>query len=203
LVNNPKLIGSLVSTAWGSAGISMHTMLGNLIVARPRQIASTSNFFQLIDPSAGGWTEWSVTAGYSPTNKNYLAGTTIWPPFRGTGLAVELYNSAVRGNYYPIFGLPSGVHGAAFCPTGQPWCNAVLSNSNPNSNPVSIVFPNGSKPPTRGKTVLYTNGMADNNEATNSIYIGSLPGGVSLSGQQVSFTAPPLSALVLLGGPTP
>ena len=42
------------------------------------------------------------------------------------------------------------------------------------------------------------NGISDNNEATNTVTIGRLKGGVSVNGQVVSFTMPAFSAVALL-----
>jgi hypothetical protein len=67
---------------------------------------------------------------------------------------------------------------------------------------VTITFPTGSMPSV-GTTINYVNGLADNNEATNTVTIGVLKGGVSVSGQKASFTMPGFSAVALLQGTTP
>ena len=45
--------------------------------------------------------------------------------------------------------------------------------------------------PQTAETVLYTNGITDNSENSNDVYVGELPGGLSISGQNVTLTLPP------------
>jgi hypothetical protein len=52
--------------------------------------------------------------------------------------------------------------------------------------------------PSAAASVNFLNGLSDNNEATNTVTIGRLKGGVSVSGQIVNFTIPAFSAVVLL-----
>jgi hypothetical protein len=191
-------IASQLGAGWGSAGIGMQTLILALTYAPNNQKLSTTNAWQLVQDSYNGVNEFGLTPGNWGTNKDFAP---VWPWLRPEALTIELYNSAVQGNYYPISGLPSGIHGAAFCPTGQAHCNVALSNANSSPTPVSITFPTDTTVPTAGKTVLYTKGMADNNEASNSVSIGNLPDGVSQDGQQVSFTAPAFSAVALLTDP--
>jgi hypothetical protein len=188
------MIASQLGAGWGSAGIGMQTLILALTYPPAHQALSITNAWQLVQDSFNDVKEFGLVPANWGTNEDFAP---VWPWLRPEALAIELYNSAVQGNYYPISGLPSGVYGAAFCPTGQAQCNVALSNSHSSSTAVSITFPSGTTVPTVGKTVLYTNGMADNNEASNSVYIGSLPGGVSQSDQQVSFTAPAFSAVVV------
>lgn len=89
--------------------------------------------------------------------------------------------------------------------TGTKW-SAALSNGNSTSSSVTLTFPSGIVP-TVAETVLSSgsNGLADNNEATSTLTIGNLSGGVTYSGQQASLTLPAYSAVVLLqsGASTP
>ena len=57
--------------------------------------------------------------------------------------------------------------------------------------------------PRVGTTINYVKGMADNNEATNTVTIGSLKDGVSINGQVLSLTMPAFSAVALLGEAIP
>jgi hypothetical protein len=198
-------LSSEINVGYGGAALVMADMIEALTYLPSTGTFITANQFTLAQANDGhGSDQWGMTPGNYGTNKDFAPA---WPWLRSGGLAEALYNSTVQGNYYAISGLPSGVYGAAFCHTGQAQCKVALANSNSSSTAVSITFPSGTAAPTAGKTVLYTYGMGDNNEASNSVYIGSLPGGVSQSGKQVSFTAPAFSAVALLAGtsrsPTP
>jgi hypothetical protein len=62
---------------------------------------------------------------------------------------------------------------------------------------LTIAFPDGTVP-SIGATINYAKAMSDNNEATNTVTIGRLKGGVSIDGKVVSFTMPAFSAVALL-----
>jgi hypothetical protein len=187
------------TVAWSSAAVAVANIIEALALPPSGHAISTTEFFQLAQSGWGGQEVWGILPGNWGTNKDFAP---TWPWLRPQGLGLELYNSAVQGNYYPISGLPSRVVGVAFCPTGQARCNAVVVNENSTSTSMSITFPSGSTAPAVSKTVLYTNSNADTNEDGNYVHIGNLSGGVSQSGQQISFTAPAFSAVALLAGAT-
>ena len=190
---------STVLVGWGGAAQYMLALLKMQVApsgATPRTVGSMA--FNLLQNSNGGVDEWGITPGQWGLNKSFAP---VWPWYRGSGLGLKLYNLAVgtNQNYYPISNLPAGVVGAAFCPTGQATCNVALVNENTAAIAGEILtFPNGTTVPTVGKTVLYTSGMTDNNEGTNSLTISALPGGVSVSGQQITFTLPALAAVAIM-----
>jgi hypothetical protein len=188
-------IASQTGAGWGSAGVGMQTLVLALSYPPKDQAMPVTNAWQLVQDSFNGVNQFGLTPGNWGTNKHFAP---VWPWLRPEALAIELYNRAVQGDYHPCTGAPSGVHCAAFYHAGMSQPQVALSNANSSSTPVTIIFPSGTRPPTVGKTVLYTRGMADNNEASNSVHIGNLPGGVTVAGQQVSFTAPAFSALALL-----
>jgi hypothetical protein len=108
---------------------------------------------------------------------------------------MTLANRVIGGDYHPInTSNLSGVYGAAFKDSGG-W-SALLSNSNNIPVTIRITFPSGTLPSV-GETVLYTNTMADNNENSNSVAIGALPGGIVASTQTMTVTLPPLSLVAL------
>jgi len=47
------------------------------------------------------------------------------------------------------------------------------------------------------ETVLYTNGITDNAENSNDVYVGALPGGLITSAQNVTLTLPPFSIIAI------
>jgi hypothetical protein len=108
---------------------------------------------------------------------------------------MALANRAIADVYYPMDTSNfTGVYGAAF-KSGHGW-SALLSNSNNRGITIQVVFPDG-KLPSIGETVLYSNTLADNNENSDSVKIGSLSGGIAVTGQNVTFTLPPLSLVAL------
>ena len=85
------------------------------------------------------------------------------------------------------------------------YANAFENNGNwsvtlTNRNDFSVLdsFPPSGNLPATAETVLYTNGITDNNENSNSVTIGPLPGGISVTGNTVTLTLPPLSVVSLL-----
>jgi hypothetical protein len=171
----------------------MQTLILALSVPPVKQAVGTTNAWSLTQENNAGVDEFGLIPGNWGTNQNFAP---VWPWLRPEALGIELYNSAVQGDYHACPGAPSEVYCAAFYANGT--YQVALSNANSSATAVTITFPSGTIPPTVGKTVLYTKGMADNNEASNSVYIGKLPGTVTRSGQQVSFTAPAFSAVALL-----
>jgi len=202
---NPKLLGSQVGAGWGGAGVAMQTFLTAVSAAPAAQAISTNNHWQLAQTENSGYLEFGVLASYGGTDKDFAP---VWPWLRPSSLGAKLYNTAVGSgqNYYACTGAPPGITCAAFCSPGQSNCNLALANSNTSSTSVSVAFPPGTTAPPLGYTVLYSSGMTDNNENSNSVTIGELPGGVTVTAQTANFTAPPLSAVVLLEStpvPTP
>ena len=47
------------------------------------------------------------------------------------------------------------------------------------------------------ETVLNTNGITDNAENSNDVYVGALPGGLSTSGTNVTLTLPAYSVVAI------
>lgn len=126
------------------------------------------------------------------------------PPFphlRPIALGEEVVNSAMGGSYYPVT-MPGGVDGvyANAFENGGNW-SAVLVNSNPCALGLTLQFPATGTLPGTTETVLYTNGITDNNENSNNVTIGALPGGLRISGRSVTLTLPP-DAVVALDPPS-
>jgi hypothetical protein len=120
-----------------------------------------------------------------------------FPHIRPIGLGMAVVNSAMAGSYYPVdTSSISNVYANAF-QNNDNW-SAVLTNGNDSSVQVTLQFPSSGNLPASAETVLYTNGITDNNENSNSVTIGALPGGISVSGTNVTVTLPPLSVVSLL-----
>jgi hypothetical protein len=120
-----------------------------------------------------------------------------FPHMRPIGWAQALLNRAIGGAYYQMdTSAWPGVYGAAFNQNGS-W-SAVLSNSNNSSVTFEVTFPSGGTLPTQAQTVLYTNGLADNDEDSNSVTIGALPGGIATAGTTLTITLPPFGVVALL-----
>jgi hypothetical protein len=125
-----------------------------------------------------------------------------FPHMRPIGWAQALLNRAIGGAYHKMDTSNwSGVYGAAFNQSGS-W-SAILSNSNNSSISFQLSFPAGGTLPAKAETVLYTSGLADNDENSNSVTIGALPGGFSISGTTLTLTLPPFSAVALLPASAP
>jgi hypothetical protein len=114
-----------------------------------------------------------------------------------------LLNSAIPNgaSLYPITTAPTGVMGSAFLASGQ-WRAAIVNENNATQD-LTVVFPTGTVPG-QANTTLYTNGITDNDEFSNDVFNGPVPGGVTVSGQTVRLTLQPISLTVLLpaAGPT-
>ena len=125
-----------------------------------------------------------------------------FPHMRPIGWAQALLNRAIGGAYHKMDTSNwSGVYGAAFNQSGS-W-SAILSNSNNASVSFQVSFPAGGTLPAKAETVLYTSGLADNDENSNAVTIGPLPGAISISGTTLSLTLPPFSAVALLPASAP
>ena len=204
-----KTLSSEVNAGWGGASIAMQTFILGLTVPPPAQAWVAQHLFQLNQPNNAGVFRFSATAAYSGTDENFAP---VWPWLNGQGLGLELYNKAVvvdsdqNGDYHAVTGLPSGVYCAAFAHSSTNNYQLACVNTNTTPTAVSVAFPSGANVPTIADTVNYTNGMADNNENSASLSIGSLSGGVSYNGQTGTFTIPALGTVALLtssGSPTP
>ena len=139
---------------------------------------------------------WGIThdfdANFGPT----------FPHLRPIGWAQALLNRAIGGAYYQIDTSQwPGVYAAAFNQNGS-W-SAIVSNSNNAAVTFKVTFPAGGSLPSQAQTVLYTNGIADNNENSNSVTIGPLPGGISTANNTLSVTLPPFALAALLPAATP
>jgi hypothetical protein len=199
-----NLLSSQVNAGWGGAGIGMQTLLLALTTASPAQAVSTTNQFQLSEPSYNGFLMWSTVAGYAGTDEDFAP---VWPWLRPIGQAVELYNDAVQvngtdGDYHACTGAPSGVICAAFYNSSTNAYQLALVNTNTSNTSFSVTFPGGTTVPKVGEAINYSSGMTDNNENSNSVTIGALSGGLSYSGQTATLTIPALAAVALLSGTT-
>lgn len=191
------LAASQANVGWASAGIEMQALLQMLTVPNVAQAGDITNTFVLNSSGNGGVDLWGITPGSWGLSSAFAP---VFPWYRPAGLAIELYNRAVRGDYHVCAGAPSGISCAAFSSGGK-W-TAALTNANSTTTSVTITFPTGTVPSV-GTTINYLNGLSDNNEATNTVTIGSLKAGVSVNGQVASFTMPAFSAVALLQGATP
>ena len=126
--------------------------------------------------------------GASCTDFDSDFGPTF-PHLRPIALGMEVVNSAIGGSYHPVDGMASGTYANAFL-QGTDW-SAVLVNSTSTSAAGTITFPPGTVPASC-KTVHYTNGIRDNNENSNSVYVGSCTS-FSCSGQTCKYNLPPFS----------
>jgi hypothetical protein len=125
-----------------------------------------------------------------------------FPHIRPEGLGMAVLNSAMAGSYYPVnTSAISNVYANAFQNNGY-W-KAALTNANDYNVQLALQFPSTATLPSSAQTVHYTNGITDNNEDSNSVTIGPLPGGISISGNTVTLTLPPLSVVALLPPATP
>jgi hypothetical protein len=186
------LAASQANVGWASAGIEMYTLLQMLTVPNVPQAGDVTNTFILNQNGFNGVDFWGITPGNWGLSSAFAP---IYPWYRPAGLAIQLYNRAIRGDYHACTGAPSDVVCAAFLAGGN-W-TASLANANGTDTQVTITFPQGTVPSV-GETINHVRGLADNNEATNTVTIGSLRGDVSVKGQEVSFTMPAFSAVALL-----
>ena len=175
----------------GAGGINSGTLY-------PMPAQNTFNFAQLeyTTPGAGCPSGHGTTSAlWGVVHDLDSAFGAAFPHIRPIGWAMALANRAITDAYYPMDTSNfTGVYGAAF-KSGHGW-SALLSNSNNRGITIQVVFPNG-KLPSIGETVLYSNTLADNNENSDSVKIGSLSGGIAVTGQKVTFTLPPLSLVAI------
>ena len=70
---------------------------------------------------------------------------------------------------------------------------------NTTASPITLTveFPASGTMPQTAEAVLNTNGITDNAENSNDVYVAALPGGLSTSGQNVTLTLPPFSVVAI------
>jgi hypothetical protein len=114
---------------------------------------------------------------------------------RPTGLAVELANMAIAGDFYPVnTSAYPGISGAAFLSGGR-W-TGLFSNGTSSYQSINLTFPQGALPTTL-KQLAYAKGPTDVNERSSLVSIAS--GRItSVGDNQVSFAIPPWGAVALL-----
>jgi hypothetical protein len=194
-----KLLSSEVNEGYGGAELGLQDLLYALTIPNPAQAITTTNFFQFFNDPNQGVLQWNAVAGWSGTTREFAP---VWPQLTPVALGLELYNMVIGTgrDYHACTGAPAGIICAAFYNGETNTYQLALANSDQIDTAVSVTFPNGTVVPMNAQTVLYTKGMADNNQNSDSVRIGHLPGGVSVSGQRISFTAQALSAVALLSG---
>jgi hypothetical protein len=117
-----------------------------------------------------------------------------FPHLRPIAMAEEVVNSAIGGAYYPVKA-PSGTVINAYQNAGA-W-SAALVNTTAAPITVTVQFPSSGTMPQTAEAVLNTNGIADNSENSNAVFVGALPGGLATSGQNVTLTLPPYSVVAI------
>jgi hypothetical protein len=117
-----------------------------------------------------------------------------FPHLRPIAMGEEVVNSAIGGAYYPVTA-PSGAVINAYLNAGA-W-SAALVNTTASPITLTVQFPSSGAMPQTAETVLNTNGITDNSENSNAVYVGALPGGLSTSGQNVTLTLPPYSVVAI------
>jgi hypothetical protein len=117
-----------------------------------------------------------------------------FPHLRPIAQGMEVVNSAIGGAYYPVKA-PGGTVINAYQNAGA-W-SAALVNTTASPITLTVEFPASGSVPQTAEAVLYTNGIADNAENSNDVYVGALPGGLTTSGQNVTLTLPPFSVIAI------
>ena len=117
-----------------------------------------------------------------------------FPHLRPIAMAEEVVNSAIGGAYYPVKA-PSGTVINAYQNEGA-W-SAALVNTTAAPITLTVQFPSSGTMPQTAEAVLNTNGITDNSENSNDVFVGALPGGLSTSGQNVTLTLPPFSVVAI------
>ena len=118
-----------------------------------------------------------------------------FPHLRPIAMGMEVVNSAIGGAYYPVTA-PSGTVIDAF-QNGGAW-SAALVNTTAAPITLTVQFPSsGGSMPQTSEAVLNTNGITDNAENSNDVYVGALPGGIITSGNNVTLTLPPYSVVAI------
>jgi hypothetical protein len=171
--------GGYPSAAWMAEGWLMAQALGRT----PLQ-----NEFTLSQTEYGVAPIWGVVHDF---DSNF---GPRFPHLRPIAMGEQVVNSAIGGNYYPVTA-PSATVINAYQNAGA-W-SAALVNTTASPITVTLVFPSSGTLPQNAEAVLYTNGITDNAENSNDVYVGALPGGLSVSGQNVTLTLPPSSVAAI------
>ena len=117
-----------------------------------------------------------------------------FPHLRPIAMAEQVVNSAIGGAYYQVKA-PSGTVINAYQNAGA-W-SAALVNTTASPITLTLEFPSSGTMPQTAEAVLNTNGITDNAENSNDVYVGALPGGLNTSGQNVTLTLPPFSVVAI------
>ena len=117
-----------------------------------------------------------------------------FPHLRPIAMGEEVVNSAIGGAYYPV-NAPSGTVINAYQNAGA-W-SAALVNTTAAPITLTVQFPSSGALPQTAEAVLNTNGLSDNAENSNDVFVGPLPGGLSTSGQNVTLTLPAYSVVAI------
>jgi hypothetical protein len=135
-----------------------------------RQLAwDLSSYADRISPSIGSVYLWGMARDVAAADN-----------FRPTGLALQMLNNAINGDYYPITisGAASKQLSAAGFLSTSGW-TAVIASSNPTDSAVAITFPASGKPPTRAYLLSAPSITADNEINTNvQVVPTTISGGV-------------------------
>jgi hypothetical protein len=186
-----------MSAGWVSAGFNGQNWILGLIAGLPVQNVFNLAQLEFTTANRSCASDHGTTAALWGIVHDFDSQFgPAFPHIRPIGLAMALVNRAIAGDYYPMdTAAYGGVRGAAFQAAGH-W-SAAISNSNGHTVALPIIFPGRAAPPTIAETVLYTHAMADNNENSNSVKIGALPGGITKAARTVLITLPPFSIVAL------
>jgi len=145
-------------------------LINGMRLGLQRQLAwDLSSYADEISPSVGSVYLWGMARDVTAADN-----------FRPTGLALQMLNSAIGGDYYPIAisgPASNGLSAAAFLSTSG-W-TAVIASSNATDSTVAITFPASGKPPTRAY-LLSAPSMTADNETTSNVQVvpTTISGGV-------------------------
>jgi hypothetical protein len=171
--------GSYASAGWMAESFLMGQQLGRTPI---------QNEFTLTQEEYAGAPIWGIVhdldSDFGPT----------FPHLRPIAMGEEVVNSAIGGAYYPV-NAPSGTVISAYQNAGA-W-SAALVNTTAAPITLTVEFPSSGTVPKTAEAVLNTNGMTDNSENSNDVYVGALPGGLNTSGQNVTLTLPPYSVVAI------
>ena len=171
------------SAAWMAESWLLGQQLGRTPIQNEYQLAQVE--FGIGGMEAPIWGEiHDLDSDFGPT----------FPHLRPIAMAQQVVNSAIGGAYYPVKA-PSGTVINAFENAGA-W-SAALVNTTASPITLTVQFPSSGTVPQTAETVLNTNGITDNAENSNDVYVGALPGGLSTSGQNVTLTLPPYSVVAI------
>jgi len=169
------------------AGMVSGTALGNRLIEgmnlglRRQLIFDLSGYNDKVSPTLGNVFLWGIT-------RDLTAAGNLRP----TGLAMQMLNSVVAGDFYQatLSGIgASGLRAAAFLsPAGWAF---VIASQNPSALPVQINVPANAPPPTSAYSLSASTITTDNETGTN-VQIVSTP--MSLG---IQVTVPPYGLVVL------